>query len=222
MDEDKKPSQSESGKEKPEQGRPSPAPGRKAPVGPAPGGGKRVRARRPPRKKGPVYEKLEGDSLAGSLSEHLGEGALSVQSFLKQKIYTVDRQKLMEAMGFLRDNEEFDYLVDVTVLDYLGDESRWCLVYHLYSHSRNTLIRVKSRLNEGEVAPSVTSIWKSANWMEREAFDMFGIHFAGHPDLTRILLPHDWHGHPLRKDYDIKLQDQSWIKKHLRIRKVPN
>jgi len=236
MDEDKKPSQSESRKEKPEQKRPSPASGGEEPSedGPASTGGgakpgraatggkKRAGPRRPPRKKGPIYETLEGDSLAGALSEHLGEGALSAQSFLKQKIYTVDRQQLLEAMVFLRDNEAFDYLVDVTVLDYLGDKSRWCLVYHLYSHSRNTLIRIKSRLDEGEVAPSMTSIWKSANWMEREAFDMFGIHFAGHPDLKRILLPHDWHGHPLRKDYDIKLQDQSWIRKHLKIRKVPS
>ncbi len=183
---------------------------------------KRARPTRPPRKKGPVYEKLEEDSLAGVLSEHLEEGVLSAQSFLEQKIYTVDRRQLLETMAFLKDDQDFDYLVDLTALDYLGDEARWCLVYHLYSHSKNTLIRVKSRLEEGEVAPSMSSIWKSANWMERETFDMFGIRFAGHPDLRRILLPEDWHGHPLRKDYDIKLQDQSWISKHLRIRKVPN
>ncbi len=180
------------------------------------------RPARPPRKKGPVYEDLEEDDLAEALKEPLGEDLLSAQSFLKQNIYTVHRRRLLETMVFLREDRDFDYLVDLTALDYLGDEERWCLVYHLFSHSSQLLVRVKSRLGEGELAPSVTPIWKSANWMEREVFDMFGISFTGHPDLKRILLPEDWHGHPLRKDYDIKLQDQAWISKHLRIRKVPN
>ena len=180
------------------------------------------RAKRPRRKKGPVYEELDEDDLAGSLKEHLGDDLLSARSFLKQNIYTVDRKRLLETMVFLKEDHDFDFLVDVTALDYLGDEDRWCLVYHLYSHSSRLLVRVKSRLGEGEVAPSMSSIWKSADWMEREVFDMFGVQFGGHPDLKRILLPDDWHGHPLRKDYDIKLQDQSWINKHLKIRKVPD
>ena len=182
----------------------------------------RSRPKRPPRRKGPVYENLKEDFLLTALTKQFGEELLSGQSFLKQKIYTVDQIQLLEIMVFLRFDQNFDYLVDLTALDYLGDESRWCLVYHLYSHQGVQLIRVKSRLEEGAIAPSVSSVWKSANWMEREVFDMFGIRFEGHPDLKRILLPHDWHGHPLRKDYDIKLQDQSWIKKHLRLRKVPN
>ena len=125
-------------------------------------------------------------------------------------------------MVFLKEDCGFDYLVDLTALDYLGDDDRWCLVYHLFSHSSQLLVRVKSRLGEGAAASSVTPIWKSADWMEREVFDMFGIEFTGHPNLKRILLPEDWHGYPLRKDYDIKLQDQAWINKHLRIRKVPD
>ena len=180
------------------------------------------RPARPPRKKGPVYEDLEEGDLVESLKEYLGEDLLSAQSFLKQNIYTVSRARLLETMVFLKEDRGFDYLVDLTALDYLGDDDRWCLVYHLFSHASQLLARVKSRLGEGEVAPSVTSIWKSADWMEREVFDMFGIEFRGHPDLKRILLPEDWHGHPLRKDYDIKLQDQSWIDKHLKIRKVPD
>ncbi len=177
---------------------------------------------RPPRKKGPVYEALEENDLVEALKEFLGEDLLSAQSFLKQNIYTVNRKRLLETMVFLNEDRDFDYLVDLTALDYLGDEGRWCLVYHLFSHSSQLLVRVKSRLREGEAAPSVSVIWKSADWMEREVFDMFGIEFTGHPDLKRILLPEDWHGYPLRKDYDIKLQDQSWINKHLRIRKVPD
>ncbi len=237
MDEEKKPTPPDSGDEN--QGKETPAsepaagessteespPAEAAtdkPQPPAKGQAPLKRPARPPRKKGPVYEDLEEDDLAEALKEYVGEDLLSAQSFLKQNIYTVNRKRLLETMVFLKEDREFDYLVDLTALDYLGDEDRWCLVYHLFSHSSQLLVRVKSRLGEGEVAPSVSPIWKSADWMEREVFDMFGIEFAGHPDLRRILLPEDWHGYPLRKDYDIKLQDQSWIKKHLRIRKVPD
>ena len=219
MDEEKKPTPSDAGDENSRKETPAPEP---AAEKPSRGKSPPQRPRRPPRKKGPTYEDLEEDNLAEVLQEYLGEDLLSAQSFLKQNIYTVDRKRLLETMVFLKEDHDFDYLVDLTALDYLGDEDRWCLVYHLFSHSSKLLVRVKSRLGEGEVAPSVSSIWKSANWMEREVFDMFGIEFTGHPDLKRILLPDDWNGHPLRKDYDIKLQDQSWIKKHLRIRKVPD
>ena len=109
----------------------------------------------------------------------------------------------------------------MTALDYLGDEQRFCLVYQLYSYKLGRLIRIKTRAAEGEVVPSVSSIWKTADWLEREVYDLFGIEFSGHPDLRRILLPDDWHGYPLRKDYDIKLQDQAWISSHLKIRKTP-
>lgn len=179
--------------------------------------------RRAVRSRGPVYEDLEEDSLLEALQQRFGESAVSGQQFLEQPIYSVDFEALYEVMIFLCDDPEcqFDYLVDLTALDYLGEEKRFCLVYHLYSHTHDEFIRVKSKVAEGVFAPSVTSIWTTADWLEREVFDMFGIEFSGHPDLKRILLPEDWHGHPLRKDYDIKLQDQSWIRKHLRIRKVP-
>jgi len=219
MDEEKKPTPSDAGDENSRKETPAPEPAAEEPSREE---SPPQRPSRPRRKKGPTYEDLEEDNLAEVLQEYLGEDLLSAQSFLKQNIYTVDRKRLLETMVFLKEDHDFDYLVDLTALDYLGDEDRWCLVYHLFSHSSKLLVRVKSRLGEGEVAPSVSSIWKSANWMEREVFDMFGIEFTGHPDLKRILLPDDWNGHPLRKDYDIKLQDQSWINKHLRIRKVPD
>ncbi len=219
MDEEKKPTPSDAGDENSRKETPAPEPAAEEPPR---GESPPQRPSRPRRKKGPTYEDLEEDDLAEVLQEYLGEELLSAQSFLKQNIYTVDRKRLLETMVFLKEDHDFDFLVDLTALDFLGDEDRWCLVYHLFSHSSKLLVRVKSRLGEGEVAPSVSSIWKSANWMEREVFDMFGIEFTGHPDLKRILLPDDWNGHPLRKDYDIKLQDQSWINKHLRIRKVPD
>jgi len=178
---------------------------------------------RPARKKGLSYEDLKDDLLLQKLKEQFSDGILSGQSFLDQPIYTVSMECLRDVMVQLRDNPEwdFDYLIDVTALDYLGDEKRFCMVYHLYSNKHEKLIRIKARLTEEEVVPSVSSIWRTADWMEREVYDLFGIEFSGHPDLRRILLPDDWHGHPLRKDYDIKLQDQAWIKKHLRIEKTP-
>ena len=179
--------------------------------------------KKPVKKKGLAYQDLENDALLEQLKERFGEAMISGQSFLDQATYTVSLDCLYDLMIFLRDSAEweFDYLVDLTALDYLGDEKRFCMVYHLYSNQSQKLIRVKSRLEEDEVVPSVTSIWSTSGWMEREVYDLFGIEFSGHGNLKRILLPEDWHGHPLRKDYDIKLQDQAWIKKHLDIRKTP-
>ncbi len=78
-------------------------------------------------------------------------------------------------------------------------------------------VRVKARFAEGEEVPTATDLWAAANWMEREVYDMFGVRFAGHPDLRRILLPEDWTGYPLRKDYDLQKQDTDWVRKNLGI-----
>lgn len=173
--------------------------------------------------KGPTYEDLEQDSILEKLKEKFQEGIISGQSFLNQVVYTVSVDCLYEVLIYLRDDPEWDfnYLVDVTALDFLDDEKRFMIVYQLYSHDSKKLIRLKVPVEEGKVVPSVTSIWKTADWLEREIFDLFGIEFSGHPDMKRILLPDDWQGHPMRKDYDIKLQDQAWIKEHLRITKTP-
>jgi NADH-quinone oxidoreductase subunit C len=179
--------------------------------------------KKPPVKKGPSYEDLIDDPLLKDLRERFPNGVVSGQSFLEQPIYTVTLEVLADVMPYLRNSDQwaFNYLVDLTCLDYIGDEKRFCMVYHLYSYKSGQLIRIKARASAGEMVPSMTSIWRTADWLEREAYDMFGIEFAGHPDLRRILLPDDWLGYPLRKDYDIKLQDQAWIRNHLRIRKVP-
>ncbi len=184
----------------------------------------RKRLLRKRRKKGPSYEDLKDDAVLESLREQFPGEILSGQSFLGQSIYTVTPAALYDVMLALRDHSEspFDYLIDVSALDYLGDQERFLMIYHLYSYATKKLVRVKSRVREGDPVPSMTSIWKTADWLEREVYDMFGILFSGHPDLKRILLPDDWHGFPLRKDYDIKLQDQSWIRNHLKIRKTPD
>jgi len=111
---------------------------------------------------------------------------------------------LLEIMRLLRDEPglDFEMLTDVTAVDYLGEEPRFELVYHLYSVKRNHRVRIKSRVPESapEIA-SLVSLWPSADWMEREVWDLYGIRFLGHPDLRRILLYEEFEGHPLRKDY---------------------
>jgi len=99
---------------------------------------------------------------------------------------------------------KMNYLVDIAGVDYLEREPRFEVVYHLYSTFTNLRLRLKVRLDDGEAIPSVTDIWRSANFPEREAYDMFGIIFTGHPDLRRIYLAEDWEGFPLRKDYPLR------------------
>jgi NADH-quinone oxidoreductase subunit C len=116
--------------------------------------------------------------------------------------------RLVELMSFLRDDDRtrFEMLTDLTGVDYLGKrEPRFEVVYHLYSLSMNHRLRVKVPVEEEDPrVPSVMDIWRSAYWMEREAFDLYGIRFVGHPDLRRVLLYEQFEGHPLRKDYDME------------------
>ncbi|MEL7184009.1 MAG: NADH-quinone oxidoreductase subunit C [Pseudomonadota bacterium] len=104
---------------------------------------------------------------------------------------------------FLKTDEttRFATLVDITAIDYPGDDRRFCIVYHFLSMYRNQRIRLKTRVREEDIVPSIVDIHPSANWFEREVFDMFGILFSGHPDLRRILTDYGFRGHPLRKDF---------------------
>jgi NADH-quinone oxidoreductase subunit C len=135
----------------------------------------------------------------------------------KQAILTVDRAQLVEISLHLRDEEKFDMLADLTAVDWPKREKRFDVVLDLYSFPKNERLRLKVHAADGEAVPSVVSVWPTANWQEREAFDMFGIIFSGHPDLKRILLPDEWQGYPLRKDYDILQQDTAWVRENLGI-----
>jgi len=116
----------------------------------------------------------------------------------------VDR--LVEVGTWLRDGAgaAFDFCSDVTASDWPVRPQRFDLVYMLYSTQHCHRIRVKTRVADGEAVPTVSGIWPAAGWLEREVFDMFGVRFAGHPDLRRILMPDDWQGHPQRKDYPLE------------------
>ena len=120
-------------------------------------------------------------------------------------IVAVDR--LLDVARFLRDVPvaPFDFCSDVTATDWPArPDRRFDLVYCLYSTTGRQRVRIKTRIAEQDAVPSVTGIWPAANWLEREVYDMFGVRFAGHPDLRRILMPDDWQGHPERKDYPLE------------------
>jgi len=119
----------------------------------------------------------------------------------------VERSALREACVLLKDdvNCPFNFLSDVTCVDWYPAEPRFEVIYHLLSIPKRERVRLKVRLNsESPVVESLTSVWPGANYFEREVFDLFGIRFTGHPYLRRILMPEDWEGHPLRKDYPVE------------------
>ena len=112
--------------------------------------------------------------------------------------------KIASVCGFLKYDQKFIRLSTVTAVDRYPSEPRFEVVYHLHSIERNERLRLKCRLRgDNPTIESVTPVWRGANWYEREVFDLFGIQFTGHPDLRRIMMPDDWDGSPLRKDYPI-------------------
>ena len=117
----------------------------------------------------------------------------------------IDANDLVDIMLFLKTNKDtmFRQLVDITAVDYPQNEKRFKLVYLLLSHEFNQRIHLDYNISEKEIANSVTSVFPSANWMEREVFDMYGINFKNHPDLRRILTDYGFEGHPLRKDFPL-------------------
>jgi NADH-quinone oxidoreductase subunit C len=120
-------------------------------------------------------------------------------------------------LEYLKLEGDFDYLVDVTGVDWPKRPERFDLVYIVYSFSRNERLRIKTYIAEGYKPDTAVGVHLTANWLEREVFDMFGIEFAGHPDMRRILMPDEWQGYPLRKDYGIIQQDQRWVQENLGI-----
>jgi len=138
-------------------------------------------------------------------------------TYLGQNFMVVDRSLIPEILQVLRNEEQFDYCVDITAVHYPQREKQFDVLWVLYSYARNERIRVKTQITDGESVASSVPIWPAANWLEREVWDMFGIKFEGHPELKRILLPEEWKGHPLRKDYNILKQDSEWVQINLGI-----
>ncbi|MFQ5624124.1 MAG: NADH-quinone oxidoreductase subunit C [Paracoccaceae bacterium] len=141
--------------------------------------------------------------LGGAIEARQADAVISSAVANGELTMTVAPAALPAFVEFLRTDSgcQFTTLVDITAVDRPGRERRFELVYHFLSMKQNHRVRVKAMVAEDEVVPSITSIFPSANWFEREVFDMFGIMFSGHPDLRRILTDYGFSGHPLRKDF---------------------
>lgn len=171
-----------------------------------------------PKKEAPAAgPKPLDNALVQRFRKRFGEAIVEAVEDRKQAILVVALERLREIAEYARDEEQFDMLTDLTAVDWPKREKRFDLVLNLYSFPRNERLRLKVHVGEADRPPSVSSVWSAANWLERECFDMFGIRFEGHPDLRRILLPDEWVGHPLRKDYDILQQDTAWVRENLGI-----
>ena len=170
----------------------------------------------PPKEAPPKPVPLDNE-LVQRFKARFGDAIIEATLDRKQAIILVSAPQWLDISKYCRDDEKFDYLADLTAVDWPKREKRFDLVANLYSFAKNERLRLKAHLGENETASTIIPIWPVANWLEREIFDMFGIRFDGHPDLRRILLPEEWVGHPLRKDYDILTQDKAWVKENLGI-----
>jgi NADH-quinone oxidoreductase subunit C len=155
--------------------------------------------------------------LVAQLRQHFGEQIAAYSTYAGQNFLVAKPEAAVSILEFLKLEAEFDYLVDITAVDYPQRPERFELVYVLYSFARNERLRIKTGIADGYTPATAVGVHLTANWLEREVFDMFGIEFAGHPDMRRILLPEDWEGYPLRKDKPITAMDNGWVERNLGI-----
>jgi NADH-quinone oxidoreductase subunit C len=160
-------------------------------------------AAKPAPPKGPVPVDASGKPLVANVSMAVAGAVVAATEFLGQTTIEVAPEKLVDVCRHLKETESFTYLVDLTAVDWKERSPRFDVILWMHSMKRgNERLRLKVKV--GESCPSATSVWKAANWMEREVFDLFGIRFEGHPDMRRILTWDGFLGHPLRKDFPIE------------------
>lgn len=156
---------------------------------------------------------LENHAALKMLRQFEPDAVEDTQAFRGELTIFIRREKLRRVCEFLRDDPElvFKFLADLTATDHYPNEPRFETVYHLLSIQNTERLRLKVRLpGEDPRVESLVAVWPAANAYEREVFDLFGIHFEGHPFLRRILMPEEWEGHPLRKDYPVQGNITRW------------
>jgi NADH-quinone oxidoreductase subunit C len=152
---------------------------------------------------------VDGATVAAALSAAVPEARLEDGPAPDQPTLVVDREHLAEVCRAARDLPalRFDVLADLTAVDWWPREPRFEVVYHLLSTRNRARLRLEVALHGADAhVPTVREVWASAGWLEREVWDLFGIVFDGHGDLRRLLMPEDWEGHPLRKDYPVQIK----------------
>lgn len=151
-----------------------------------------------------IPEELQQNPVVAAVSQRFPGAVLEASSDLGELSIVVDPAKIVDICRSLKKDEKFIRLSSVTAVDWIPREPRFDVVYHMQSFERKLWLRVKARVsgNQPEI-DSVFPVWKGSDWYEREVFDLFGIVFRGHPNMKRIMLPDDWQGHPLRKDFPV-------------------
>lgn len=163
-----------------------------------------------------MADMAENNRAVIKLKEKFASTLLDVKEFRGEVTVTVKKEDIIAVCRFLKTELRYNMLTDVTAVDYLGQEPRFMMVYNLYSIPDKDRLRVKAAVAEGDcTVDSLTVLWNSANWLEREVYDLFGVTFNNHPDLRRILMTDDWVGHPLRKDYPLQGPDREPYKGRL-------
>ncbi len=146
-----------------------------------------------------------GEGLIEKLKKKFSDSIVDTHNFRGDETVIIRRDRMIDFFSYLKNELQFEFLMDVTAVDYMGREPRFEVVYHLYSLTNNNRLRVKIGVPESDPeVDSLMPLWSGANWFEREVYDMFGIKFRGHPDLRRILMYDEFEGHPLRKDYPLR------------------
>jgi len=145
------------------------------------------------------------------LRARLGEKVLEVHEYAGECTVTLPKEAIPEALRVLRDDPELRYrmLTDLTSIDHSkqAESPRFSVVYHLLSQANHWRFRLRTQVEDGEAVPTASRVYPSANWLEREVWDLMGIRFEGHPDLRRIMMPEDYEGHPLRKEFPLEGPD---------------
>lgn len=143
------------------------------------------------------------------LKAKFGETVLAVSEFRGETTVVVKKEEIVAVCAFLKGELGFNFLTDLCSIDYLGQAPRFIVVYQLYNIGTHKRLRIKAAVEESDARiDTVSGVWATANWLERECYDLMGIVFNNHPDPRRILMPDDWIGHPLRKDYPVQGPDR--------------
>lgn len=159
---------------------------------------------------------LDNATVQARLQERFGDAILDATIYRGDLALRIDPQVLPELVVFLRDTADLQYIFlnSISGVDYLDRDPRFEVVYHLVSFAHRHRVALKIGVNEDQHIPSITPLWPTATFQEREVYDMFGVVFDGHPSLQRILMPEDWDGHPQRKDHPLVYEEVAFTINH--------